>query len=210
MMQVDQAIRRVNRDVVLVWAMHIALGAGVIFAIVGGAAMGVPTILLAAIPCTLWVLLAINGVRETRNALQWPSLIASGKLDEAQREIERTIRGFTILRSVKLLCLHQLAVVKMAQRQWGEALQLSKAIVRHKLPKDQTLERASMMVIAGAAVQSGQLARMQMLEREIVVNRPEVLFGNLEVGGTDLGNQVDVLAGDWNAHVVVEALDLNL
>lgn len=156
-MQVDQAIRRVNRDVVLVWAMHIALGVGVISALVVGAAMGASPILLAAIPCTLWVLMAINGVRETRNALQWPTLIASGKLEEAEREIERTIRGFSILRSVKLLSLHQLSVLKMAQRQWGEALQLSKAIVRHKLPKGHTLERASMLVLAGAAVQSDQL-----------------------------------------------------
>ena len=42
------------------------------------------------------------------------------------------------------------------------------------------------------------------------MNRPEVLFGNLEVGRTDLGNQGDVLAGDGDAHVVVEALHLNL
>jgi len=156
-MQVDKAIRRVNRDVVLVWAMHVAIGMGLILALVVGTAIGTSPILLAAIPCTLWVLLAINGVRETRNALQWPMLISSGKLDEAERQIERTIRGFTILRSVKLLSLHQLSVLKMAQRQWGEALQLSKAIVRHKLPKDHTLQRASMLVLAGAAVQSNQL-----------------------------------------------------
>lgn len=156
-MQVDKAIRRVNRDVVLVWAMHIVIGLGLIMALVVGTAVGASPILLAAIPCTLWVLLAINGVRETRNALQWPMLISSGKLDEAEQQIERTIRGFTILRSVKLLSLHQLSVLKMAQRQWGEALQLSKAIVRHKLPKDHTLQRASMLVLAGAAVQSNQL-----------------------------------------------------
>lgn len=157
MMQVDQAIRRVRRDVVLVWVMHSVLAVAVIAALVGGAAIGVPPILLAAIPCILWIALAVNGVRETRNALQWPSLIASGKLDEAEREIERSIRGFTVLRSVKLLSLHQLAVVKMSQRHWSDALALSKAIVRHKLPKDQALERASMLVLAGAAVQSGAL-----------------------------------------------------
>ena len=45
----------------------------------------------------------------------------------------------------------------MSQRHWSDALALSKAIVRHKLPKDQALERASMLVLAGAAVQSGAL-----------------------------------------------------
>ncbi len=175
MIHVEQAIRRVQRDVVIVWVMHILLAMAVIAALVGGSAIGIPPILLAAIPCILWVLLAVNGVRETRTALQWPTLIASGQLDEAERQIERSIRGFTVLRSVKLLSLHQLAVVKMAKRQWSDALKLSKAIAGHRLPKDQTLERASTLVLAGAAVQSGA-----MQDAYIAINRLRVMPLTLE------------------------------
>ena len=82
MMQVDQAIRRVRRDVVLVWVMHSVLAVAVIAALVGGAAIGVPPILLAAIPCILWIALAVNGVRETP---QCPPVALADRLREARR-----------------------------------------------------------------------------------------------------------------------------
>lgn len=155
-MQVEQAIRRVNRDMILGWTVHILLGLGVLVALLGGAAMGVSPVLLAGIPCTLWVLLAINGMRETRDALRWPSLIAAGRLDEAQKQIEQAIGRFGVLRSVKLLSLHQLAVVKAAQRQYRDALDLSRAILQYRLPKDQAMRRASLLLLAGSAVECEQ------------------------------------------------------
>lgn len=157
-MRVDQAIRRVNRDVALVWTLHAGLALAVLAALTVGSAMGVSSVLLAAIPCALWVALAINGFRETRNALQWPALIASGKLDEAQTQIERAIRGFGVLRSVKLLSLHQLAVVKVAQKQYPQAMALSEAILSHRFSRNPSLERASLLLLAGSAVQCGALA----------------------------------------------------
>lgn len=155
MMRVDQAIRRVNRDVALAWGIHLALAVGVVAAIGAGSVLSIHPLLLAAIPCVLWVVLAVNGVRETRAALEWPGLIASGKLDEAERQIERMIRGFGVLRSVKLMSLHQLAVLKLAQKRWGDALELSRAIMRYRFGKQQSLHRASLLVMAGAAVNAG-------------------------------------------------------
>ena len=43
-----------------------------------------------------------------------PSLIASGQFDEAEQEIEKVIRSFWLFRSVKLLSLHHLAVLRHA------------------------------------------------------------------------------------------------
>lgn len=156
-MQAQQAIRRVNRDLSLTWVIHALLVVGLAGGMVVGSLTGIPSVLIAAIPCTIWVLLAFNGMRETRNAMQWPMLIASGQLEEAERQIEQAISGFSVLRSVKLLSLHQLAVLRMAQRNWADAAQLSRALAGHRHGKDPSLQRASMLVLGGAAVRLGDL-----------------------------------------------------
>src|SRR5690242_10679596 len=115
MIHVEQAIRRVNRAMVLMWALHALLACAVGAALIVGTILQLPSILLAAIPCILWVLLAVNGYRETHNAMRWPMLIASGELVKAEQEIESAIHGFSVLRSVKLMSLHHLAVLRMAQ-----------------------------------------------------------------------------------------------
>lgn len=158
MMGVEQAVSRVNRAVILTWVVHVALGLLVLGAMIVGPAAGVSQVLVAAIPLTIWVLLAFNGMRETRNAMHWPSLIASGQLDEAERQIEIAIRGFSMLRSVKLMSLHHLAVLRMAQRRWQDASDLSAALLSYRLPREKSLTRASLMVLANAAVQIGNLS----------------------------------------------------
>jgi hypothetical protein len=122
-----------------------------------GPLLGIPVIFLAAVPCTVWILLAFNGMRETRNAMQWPMLIAAGQFEQAEQQIEHTIRGFSMLRSIKLLSLHQLAVLRMAQRNWSDAAVLSRAILAFRHGRDQALPRASLLVLAGAAVRLGSL-----------------------------------------------------
>ena len=156
MMHVEQAIRRVNRNVALTWAIHALLAGAVGASLIVGTVLQLPPILLAAIPCILWILLAVNGYRETHNAARWPMLIASGDLAKAEQEIESAIHGFSVLRSVKLLSLHHLAVLRMAQRNWADAAGLSKAVQGHRLGRDGALTRASLLVLAASATQVGQ------------------------------------------------------
>ena len=157
MMQVEQAIRRVNRNVALTWAIHALLAGAVGASLIVGTMLQLPPILLAAIPCILWVLLAVNGYRETHNAMRWPMLIASGDLVQAEQEIESAIHGFSVMRSVKLLSLHHLAVLRMAQRNWADAARLSKAMQGHRLGRDGSLTRASLLVLAASATRVGQM-----------------------------------------------------
>jgi hypothetical protein len=157
MIQVDQAIRRVNRSVALTWAIHALLALAVGGGLIVGSILQVPSILLASIPCILWVLLAVNGYRETHNAMRWPMLIASGDLEQAEQEIENAIHGFSVMRSVKLLSLHHLSVLRMAQRNWADAARLSKAMQGHHLSKDGSLKRASLLVLAASAARVGQM-----------------------------------------------------
>lgn len=157
MIQVHHAIRRVTLGVTLSWTAHLVLAALVLGATVLASITGLPPALLAAIPCTIWVVLAINGAKETRSAMGWTALIAAGHLDEAERQIERTIRSFSLIRSVKLLSLHQLAVVRMAQRKWAEAAELSRAMLSFRMGRDRSLAKASLLVLGAAAVRLNDL-----------------------------------------------------
>ena len=156
-MLAESAIRRVTRDVVVTWLIHAVLFLVVLVILFIGPSTGLPSILLVAIPCTVWVLLAFNGMREARNAMQWPTLIASGQLQEAERQIEQAIRGFSMLRSMKLLSLHQLAVLRMAQGNWADAARLSHAILTFRWARDASLQRASLLVLAGSSVRIGAM-----------------------------------------------------
>ena len=157
MMQVDQVIRRVNRNVALTWAIQALLALAVGGGLIVGTILQVPAILLASIPCILWVLLAVTGYRETHNAMRWPILIAAGDLEQAEQEIESAIHGFSVMRSVKLLSLHNLSVLRMAQRNWADAARLSKAMQGHRLGRDGSLKRASLLVLATSATRVGQM-----------------------------------------------------
>lgn len=157
MIHAEQAIRQVKWNMTLMWALHVVLACAVGGALIVGTILQLPSILLAAIPCILWVLLAVNGYRETHNAMRWPMLIASGELATAEKEIERAIHGFSVLRSVKLMSLHHLAVLRMAQRKWADAARLSKAMQGYRLGRDTSLTRASLLVLAATATRAGEV-----------------------------------------------------
>lgn len=187
MISVEKAIARVNRDLALAWGIHVALGVAMLVALVAGTATGIHPMLLVSVPCALWIVLAINGVRETKAAMEWQGLIASGQLDEAEKQIERRINGFGVLRSVKLMSLHQLAVVKLGQKQWGDALKLSRALTSYRAGKQQSLHRAGLLVMAGAAVNEGaypdayvamsELRRMPLtLDEQLSLLPAEVMY----------------------------------
>ena len=75
----------------------------------------------------VWIALSITSARSSRIALDSPALIATGQFDEAERQIDLAMRAFSLFGPAKLRALHQLAVLRHAQRRWDEAAQLCRA-----------------------------------------------------------------------------------
>lgn len=173
MMPAEQALWRLNRDMVLTWVVNIGLAVVVFVLLLLGNSSDFSPIFLVVIPILIWIVLAFQGMRETRNAMQWPILIASGRLEEAERQIEQSIRGFTLLRSVKLMSLHHLALVRMAQRRWQEAAALSRALLKYRMPRDRSVTNSVLLILGNAAIRTGD---WQEAYRAIMQLRQQQLF----------------------------------
>src|SRR5205823_4411539 len=86
-----------------------------------------------------------------------PTLMASVQFDEAELRIERVLRSFSIFRTVKLLSLHHLAVLRHAQRRWRDSAQLSQALLRQRLGSLQGLSRSSRLMLADSLMELGDM-----------------------------------------------------
>jgi hypothetical protein len=105
----------------------------------------------------VWLTLGYHSLRSQRLAAGSPSLIASGQFDLAENQIEQALRTFSLFRTSKLLSLHHLAVLRHAQRRWGEAAELSHALLRTRLGNLRGLSRQSRLILADSLLEMGDL-----------------------------------------------------
>ena len=105
----------------------------------------------------LWTVLSVYSARGSYMAADSPSLIASGQFDEAEEEIEKVIRSFWLFKSVKLLGLHHLAVLRHAQRQWRESVLLSQALLNFRANTMPAIARTTRIMLADSLLELGDL-----------------------------------------------------
>jgi hypothetical protein len=156
-MTAEAAIGRLRRD--------LALSAALKWALLGGAVAA--TLLLAGDWVQVGVLVALAGVwlgltlgsrRGSALAAESSHLIAAGDYDAAEQQLERAIRSFSLFRTSKLLSLHQLAVLRHKQRQWGEAGALARALLRHRLGPLRHFGKSARLILAEASLETNDLA----------------------------------------------------
>jgi GNAT superfamily N-acetyltransferase len=156
MISAENAIKTIRRDLTI----SRVLRAGVFLALVLvpsfnlGLSSGSVLVLLGI----GWMAISYFSARGSYMAADSPSLIASGQFDEAEQEIERVIRSFWLFRSVKLLSLHHLAVLRHAQRQWRESALLSRALLRQKLNGLPGIARTTRLMLADSLLELGDMA----------------------------------------------------
>jgi hypothetical protein len=125
-----------------------------------------------------WVWLSLNSARSSRTAAESPSLIAAGQFEEAERNIEQTVRAFSLFRPVKLQALHHLALLRHAQRRWQESAVLARALLRQRLGALQPLSRPTLLLLADSLLEMndvrGAYEAIARLHRERLT-LPEVL-----------------------------------
>jgi hypothetical protein len=156
MLPVDTTISRVRRDMTLSTLLKIVLTCAALACMLGGGGDNMRVVGLLGI-AGLWFWLSINSARSSRTAAESPSLIASGQFEEAERNIEQTVRTFSLFRPVKLQALHHLALLRHAQRRWQESAALARALLRQRLGALQPISRPTLLLLADSLLEMGDV-----------------------------------------------------
>jgi hypothetical protein len=155
MISAEKAIKTLRRDLTLSSLLKAALFVAAI--IVPMTSLGIPFFAFVVVFGVLWTALTFYNARGSSMAADSPSLIASGQFDEAEQEIERVIRSFWLFRSVKLLGLHHLAVLRHAQRRWRDSVLISQALLKQRLGTMPAVARTTRLMLADSLLELGDL-----------------------------------------------------
>ena len=131
MISAESAISRFRRDLTLGALVRYALAAAAVLAILAdpfsGGTIDAPIVLIVV--GGLWLFLSFRSMQGSRIAADSPSLIASGQYDAAEQRIVAALRSFSLFKTVKVLSLHHLAMLRHAQHRWNESAMLACAVL---------------------------------------------------------------------------------
>ena len=159
MLSAETAISRFRRDVTLAALLRAALLTGAAVAMGLNLIQAVKfdgTLMLLGVG-VLWVLLSYRSVRGTRLAAESPSLIAAGDLEAAEEQVERALQSFSLFGSSKLLSLHHLALLRHAQRRWGDSAMLCRTLLGQRLGSMRSIAKPSRLLLTDALLELGDL-----------------------------------------------------
>lgn len=160
MMTAQSAIARARRDLTVSTMLKIVLlGSAVVglflLPIIGLGSDGGMLVMFVVIG--IWMVLSIRSMKGSRIAADSPSLIAAGQFDEAERRIEAALRAFSLFRTVKLLSLHHLALLRHAQRRYHDAATICRALLGERLGPMSGINKQSRLILADALLEVGDL-----------------------------------------------------
>jgi hypothetical protein len=150
----EAAISKARTDRVVSVVVKVALLLTVIALVV----LRVDGPLVILLVAAIWVVAGMKGAQGTRAAVEWPTLIATGRYDEAEKQIEQALGSFATFSSVKLLGLHHLALLRHAQRRFGDSAQLCRAVLGQRLTRFASMRKQSRLVLADSLLELGDLA----------------------------------------------------
>lgn len=160
MMTAQSAIARARRDLTVGTMLKIVLLGGAMVGMFLAPALGLGSdggMLVMFVVIGVWVALSIRSMKGSRLAAGSPSLIAAGQLDEAERQIETALRTFSLFRTVKLLSLHHLALLRHAQQHYHDAATICRALLRERLGPMSGINKQSRLILADALLEVGDL-----------------------------------------------------
>ncbi len=160
MISAESAITKARRDLtlgaILRWALIAAAAVALIVQPLMESAATAATGVLMAV-ATLWIVLSVRSFRGSRMAADSSSLIAAGQYELAEEHIAEALGSFTIFRTVKLLSLHHLAVLRHAQSRWQESALLCRALLTQRLGPVSGLGRSSRLILAESLLELNDL-----------------------------------------------------
>jgi hypothetical protein len=150
MISAEHAITRFRRDVTLGAMLRFTLLGGALLCILIGpftSAAFHATIALFVIGA-VWLVLSFRSARGSQETAMFPSLIAAGQYDVAEQRIERSLTTFSLFKSVKVLSLHHLAMLRHAQNRYQESAMLCRALLGQRLGPLDHLTKTSRLILA--------------------------------------------------------------
>jgi hypothetical protein len=158
---VESAILKTRRDLALATVLKVVLVAAGVVAVLSPtmlehAPIGATALMIAVI--ATWLVLSFRSIRGSRVAADSPSLIAAGRYDLAEEHLAEAIGSFSIIRSAKLMCLHNLAVLRHAQSRWQESATLCRALLTPRWSNSGGFDRSSRLILAESLLELGDLA----------------------------------------------------
>lgn len=160
MIPVEVAIHRFRRDLALGTLLRTLLLLAAVACVTAGPALGMheESMYLLLIVGAVWVMLSYRSMQGTRMSADSHSLIAAGEFDRAEAHIDSSLRTFSLFRTVKLLSLHHLALLRHAQRRWRESAMLCQALLSQNLGRRlRGLTRTTWLLLADSTLQMGDL-----------------------------------------------------
>lgn len=169
MISADVAISRFRRDLTLSTVVKLTL-------------IGVSLICLFFVPgldpafiitgfLVVWLMLSAKSATGSRWVADSPTLISLGRFDEAEALLARSLRTFSMFRTVKLLSIHHLAVLRHKQRRWEESAKLCRALLAQRLGGLANLSKPSQLMLADSLLQMGDLTGTYEVVRRLYNHR---------------------------------------
>ncbi|HEV2294544.1 MAG TPA: hypothetical protein VGR35_11870 [Tepidisphaeraceae bacterium] len=153
MIPAEAAISRVRRDLTLSTVLKgLIIGIGIATFLMRGA-MGWSHLLVLAMLGVAWIVLSYRSAMGSRLAVDSQSLIAAGRYEAAEEQIEQVLGTFSLFRTSKLIGIHQLAVLRHAQKRWGDAAVLCRALLGRRLGPVKGVSKQCRLMLADAMLE---------------------------------------------------------
>ncbi len=152
MISADSAISRFHRDRTLAVTLKAVLIGGTVVCLL---MLPIDRAVILGGFLVVWLFLSFKSAKGSRLIAEFPALISLGRFDEAERSLDQAMRSFSIFRTVKLLTLHHLAVLRHRQRRWDESVKLNRALLGERLGGLQSIGRPTQLMLADALLQIG-------------------------------------------------------
>jgi hypothetical protein len=156
---VNEAIGRFRRDVTVSTLLKVALGVGaaVITMLHFLPVRRVDPSLLLLVLGAVWLSLWYRTMKGSRLAAESSSLIASGRLEQAEAQIEQSLRAFSMSRSIKSMSLLNLALVRLAQKRWPDAALLCREVLSGTRRTPEHVSKSGRLMLADSLLEMGDL-----------------------------------------------------
>jgi hypothetical protein len=159
----ETAIRVVRRDQAFSMLFRIGIFGGIMSLGLFGPSSGIGSVIFVTLVAgvIVRVYLGFKTARDAGHVSGSPTLIARGEFDRAEEQIESVLTKFWVFRSVKLMGLHHLAILRHAQRRWGDSAVLSRALLQQN-PGGRSrgmgpITRTTRLMLADSLIEMGDL-----------------------------------------------------